>query len=163
MPTPTYIPLATITLGSPAASVSFGSIPTSYRDLVLISHAALTSGTSAILFRFNGDSGSNYPSIYQEASEVGLAGGNINTTAIRPSGNINEASTEFGIYALNIMDYSTTDKRKSFLLRSNRALYSTIMTVGRWNGTSAVSSVSATPNSGSWATGSTFNLYGIVS
>jgi hypothetical protein len=72
------------------------------------------------------------------------------------------ASTDFGIYTLNIMDYSATDKRKSFLLRSNRATYSTIMTVGRYNSTSAVNAVSATPNSGSWAAGSTFNLYGIA-
>jgi hypothetical protein len=162
MPTPTYTPLATITLGSSASSVTFGSIPATYRDLVLVSQAALTTGTSAVLFRFNGDSGSNYPSVYQESSEVGLAGGNINTIAIRPSGNINEASTDFAIYTLNIMEYSITSKPKSFLLRSNRGSYATVATAGRWTNTSAVNSVSILPNSGSWATGSTFNLYGIA-
>jgi hypothetical protein len=39
MPTSTYVALATTTLGATAASVTFSSIPATYRDLLLVNAA----------------------------------------------------------------------------------------------------------------------------
>ena len=59
MPTPTYTPLATVTLGTAASSVTFSSIPATYRDLILVVNAT-TSADGIPSLRFNGDSGNNY-------------------------------------------------------------------------------------------------------
>ena len=57
----TYTPIATQTLGSAAASVTFSSIPQGYTDLVLVDNVKSASGAgdSELDVRFNGDSGSN--------------------------------------------------------------------------------------------------------
>jgi hypothetical protein len=47
MPTPTYKALATVTLGSSAATVTFGSIPAIYRDLVVVFNGGVV-GTSNV-------------------------------------------------------------------------------------------------------------------
>jgi hypothetical protein len=57
MPTPTYTPLATVTLGTTAASVTFSSIPATYRDLIFVLSGL--GGSANITLRYNGDSGSN--------------------------------------------------------------------------------------------------------
>jgi hypothetical protein len=59
MPTPTYTPLANVTLGATAATVTFGSIPATMRDLVVIVNGTTSSNVFTGL-RFNSDSGSNY-------------------------------------------------------------------------------------------------------
>jgi hypothetical protein len=65
MPTPTYTPLATVTLASTASSVTFSSIPATYRDLVVVHNNFGTVNNDANSnFRFNGDSGSNYSRVY---------------------------------------------------------------------------------------------------
>ena len=55
MPTPTYTPLATVTLGTSAASVTFSSIPATYRDLILIfdGTGSGSTGKAAVLDNFN--------------------------------------------------------------------------------------------------------------
>ena len=41
--TPTYIPLATTTLGSASNSITFNSVPATYRDLIVIIDGATAS------------------------------------------------------------------------------------------------------------------------
>ena len=57
----TYVAIATNTLSSAAASVTFSSISGAYTDLVLVTNATLASGGAANLWcRFNGDGAANY-------------------------------------------------------------------------------------------------------
>ena len=58
-----YTALATTTLGSSASSVTFGSIPQGYRDLMLVISGTVTSSNITLAIRFNGDTGSNYFSV----------------------------------------------------------------------------------------------------
>jgi len=62
MPTPTYTPLATVTLGSATSSVTFSSIPATYRDLILIFDGTRT-GNNNVQYRFNSDTGTNYSTV----------------------------------------------------------------------------------------------------
>ena len=56
----TYEPIATTTLGSATASVTFSSLG-SYTDIVLVcSVQSASSGDARINIRFNGDTASNY-------------------------------------------------------------------------------------------------------
>ena len=70
--TATYEKIATTTLGSNQASVTFSSIPATYTDIVVIA-TGKTSTETTLYFRFNGDSGSNYSStdIYGDGSAAG--------------------------------------------------------------------------------------------
>jgi len=59
----TYTPIATQILSSTTASVTFGSIPTFYTDLVLVINGGHNSGLGyGINIQFNNDTGSNYSS-----------------------------------------------------------------------------------------------------
>ena len=51
--TATYEKIATTTLGSSQASVTFSSISGSYTDLVLISDSTVASGSDGVRLRFN--------------------------------------------------------------------------------------------------------------
>ena len=58
----TYEPIATTTLGTAAASVTFSTISGAFTDLVLVMAFANTGvgNGNDILMQFNSDSGSNY-------------------------------------------------------------------------------------------------------
>jgi hypothetical protein len=57
----TYTPIATQTLGSAAASVTFSSIPQGYTDLILVCSPVSTTGSNTFMWiRYNSDTGSNY-------------------------------------------------------------------------------------------------------
>jgi len=69
MPTNTYVALATQTLGTAAASVTFSSIPSGYTDLIIVSSQFYVSSGADRYATFqvgNGtvDTGSNYSWTY---------------------------------------------------------------------------------------------------
>jgi hypothetical protein len=162
MPTPTYTPLATVTLGSSASSVTFSSIPATYRDLILVAANTTlsTSGEAFGLLRFNGDSST----IYSRVQMVGNLGSAQSTAASSENAiySIMVGSTTYNsALTIQIMDYSATDKHKTVLLRSSSP--NIVMgAAGRWGSTSAITSIVISPSGTSWATGSTFSLYGVI-
>ena len=56
----TYESISSVTLTSNSTTVTFGSIPQTYTDLVLVIVAKITSGGLDMFIRFNSDTGSNY-------------------------------------------------------------------------------------------------------
>jgi hypothetical protein len=164
MPTPTYTPLATVTLGSSASSVTFSSIPATYRDLILVVAGEPTSGGGGIgRVRFNSDTGSNYSIVTAEGTGSAAQSGSLTTTFMPFSFHRSTVLDGFfNPHIIQVMDYSATDKHKSVLLRANASSNGVVMTAGRWANTSAITIVSFTIESGSWDTGSTFNLYGVI-
>jgi hypothetical protein len=156
MPTPTYTPLATVTLGSSAASVTFSSIPATYRDLILVGQFTGSSAAAALNLRFNSDTG-NYTGV--QAFFSGAVGSN--TTTSQTLSAIYGANITFA--TANIMDYSATDKHKTTLTRSGNVGNSEVaMAAFRWASTAAVTTIGLVPAAGTISAGSTFNLYGIV-
>jgi len=161
MSTPTYTALATTTLASAASSVTFSSIDQSYGDLVLVSNID-ASAVSEFRMRVNGDTGSNYPSVRMQASSIGTTGSaTFNFTYFRLSGN-SDMQTDFSfISVIQIMDYTATDKHKSLLVRANSSS-GVDAHAGRWESTSAITSLEIFPSTGTLESGSTFSLYGIA-
>jgi hypothetical protein len=158
MPTPTYTPLATVTLGTTAASVTFSSIPATYRDLILVYNGTVNVGTDARV-RLNGDSGSNY-------SWVAMFG-NGSTTGSPSSGSatgmtLGYPGTGLTNIICQIMDYSATDKHKTALSRSSNAAVVVSAHAGRWANTAAVTSLGIESIDVTFQSGSTFNLYGVI-
>jgi hypothetical protein len=156
MPTPTYTPLATVTLGTTAASVTFSSIPATYRDLILVIKGGPT--TSADLaVQLNSDSGANYSRVY--------AIGN-GTSALSGA----DSTGQWGAFAtgtnntliLQFMDYSATNKHKTVLSRFDSTELYAGMIAGRWANTAAVTTIALTVPSTTFVSASTFSLYGVI-
>jgi hypothetical protein len=154
------VALATITLGSAASTVTFSSIPATYRDLRLVIQASSPADTADIVARFNGDSGANY-------SLVQMYGNGSTATSSASSGQtelyFGYYNTTQGMVQLTVFDYSQTDKQKSALSRSDLPGALVFARAGRWASTSAITSMLIYPTYGQFAAGSTFSLYGIVS
>jgi hypothetical protein len=160
MPTPTYTPLANLTLGSTATSVTFSSINQTYRDLILVTNVTHSANAEIDLtIRFNGDSGANY-------NRVAMTGnGSAAASFAQTSNNGAEllgASTTISGAITQVMDYSATDKHKTVLFRGNLTAGRVSATAARWANTAAITSLSVSVLSGNYAIGSTFSLYGIV-
>jgi hypothetical protein len=166
MPTPTYTPLATTTLAGTPTSVTFSSIPATYRDLVLVIRAN-TASTPEGYLRLNSDTGSNYSTVWMRGNGSAAASSTSSTTYFRYSGDIalgGGVSFANGMAIINIMDYSTTNKHKTILARANRSSNGVVASAGRWASTSAVTSVTVLwEASTAFAVGDTVSLYGIIS
>ena len=156
MPTSTYVALATTTLASASSSVTFSSIPATYRDLVVVASVSSTGGADGFV-RFNGDTGSNYSSVRMYGT--GSAAGSDSYSTVY--GHIGDVWGTQGNILLQIMDYSATDKHKTYLSRANAPANTLFGIAGRWASTTAVTSVQLFLASQSFVAGSTFSLFGI--
>lgn len=161
MATNTYTALATVTLPSNDSSITFSSIPSSYRDLVLVVTGTLINGSSSLLWRANGDSGTNYN--YVEMRGDGSTG-TSSSTKDENRGRFTVANVPtnqpFVLYA-HFVDYSATDKFKPVLSRVNDASSLVSATMGRWDNTTAISSIELFISVYSYKAGTTLSLYGI--
>lgn len=160
------VALATTTLGSSAATITFGSIPATYRDLRLVVQAPLTSlpGTTDMDFILNSDAGGNYSGVTMtgNGSSATSASGSSLTRVDAPS----DSTTIDFVWTVDIMDYSATDKHKTILERYSRAAYGARAGCYRWANTAAVTTVTfrgGDSQTKPFAIGSTFSLYGIAS
>jgi hypothetical protein len=155
MPTPTYIALATTTLGSAASSVTFTSIPGTYKDLILVFDGTPTSTADTILY-FNSDTtNGNYSTV-----EMVGDGSSTSSSTFLSTGAV--YTSQRANFIFNIMDYSATDKHKTSLIRNNAPANNVRARAYRWANTSAVTSVSFRTQSSTFAAGSTFSLYGVA-
>jgi len=155
----TYTLIDSVTLGSSASSVTFSSISQDYGDLVLVIDGQTTGGSNCS-FTLNSDTGANYPYVF-------MRGDGSSTTSGTTTANANYV----GYFTSNpcnaiiqIMDYSATDKHKSSLVRMNDSSARVFANANRWASTSAMNRIDFILSGGeSFATGSTFYLYGIAS
>ena len=156
MSTPTYIALATISLTSSTSNITFGSIPNTYRDLVLVGYYQLD-GSGVLVHRFNG-SNANLDRLRAGA----LASLNVYAD-YGSDDNIGEwnSGDSWNSVIINIFDYPTTDKHKTGLMRNDGVLR-TWMYSFRWADTAAVTSYSIATNK-AFISGTRFTLYGIAS
>jgi hypothetical protein len=161
VPTPTYTPLATVTLASAASSVTFSSIPNTYRDLVLIFTGTRT-GNNNVLVRVNGDSGNNY-------NYVGASSSGSTSSSSGVLGANNFPSTLASLQTnsqLNVvwqfMDYSATNKHKSVLTRFSQTGTEAAMFANRWANTVAINSIQVFTGNENFGSGSTFSIYGVI-
>jgi hypothetical protein len=166
MPTPTYVPLANMTLGSVATSVTFSSIPATYRDLIVVVNGQFASNTGHGV-RLNGDTGANYPQILMDNNgSTPRADKDLSSTSFYGSWSATTSGTRYSL-VFQLMDYSATDKHKPALWRTgytdNGGTSRVSAMTGRWANTSAVTSLTLNTATNAFASGFTFALYGIAS
>jgi hypothetical protein len=160
MPTSTYTPIYTTTLGSAQASVTFNSF-SGYTDLIIVAQSKITpTGSGSMWFQANGDTATNY-------SDTLLTGNGSAATSFRHS-NVDRAyygdasNTDFQTTILQFQNYSNTTTYKTALIRSNVTSSTLSGVVAMWRSTSAITSITLGTNSTTLIAGSTFTLYGIL-
>ena len=163
----TFSKIASVSVGLLGAStVDFTSIPQTYTDLVLkfSNRASGASAGTGFLLTFNGSS-SNYSRriIFGEA---GLTGSN--TASDASVGVLNgspETSNSFAsaeIYIPNYTGSSLKSRASESVMAGNVSGGIYLIFYGSlWADTSAITSMTLTPNAGSWVQYTTATLYGI--
>lgn len=168
-----YESIATFSLASNTASVTFSSIPSTYASLQLrYSGRSTTTGTGVgdnLYINLNSDTGSNYTyhQILGDGSTASATGGTaqtrLNVQNALPRNSV--TSSVFGVGIFDLHDYASTTKNKT-----SRMFYGTdvngtegkvYLSSGLWISTSAVNSITLAPQSNSFLAGSVFSLYGI--
>ena len=160
----TYEAIATQTLGSAAATVTFSSIPGTYTDLVLIITPQSSSSTSSVDIQFNGDTGTNYSLTYLYGNGTAALSGRDSSTAYAGGGSASDSASTFLTNTVHIQNYSNTTTNKSLLMRTGNTVGNVLSAVSMWRNTAAINSILLKLSTGAnFTTGSTFSLYGIAS
>lgn len=164
MSTPTYVALATSTLGSSASSVTFSNIPNTYKHLVLVvTPKATVVGPYDAGMQFNSDAGANYAAkvAYGNGSTLNVynALANVNQIYLDFQGSVQNSFNQNCI--AHIFDYSATDKHTGVISRSNRTNQGLDFISSRWRSTVAVNSIKYFLIGGTLDVGTKVSLYGI--
>lgn len=158
----TYDKLATTTLGSNTATITFPSIDQTYTDLILIINYKLNNANGNILVRCNGDTGNNYNynSMFNNGASVGATWGNTFSGLL--VGGVVANSVAESIIILQINSYANTTTYKTGSARGNDAADAVDRTGCMWKSTAAINSLTILNNAGNqFLTNSMFTLYGI--
>ena len=161
--TATYEKIATTTLGSNAANITFSSISSAYTDLVIILNGAFTTAET-IGVQFNSDTGSNYSStILAGNGSSASSGRNTNQTGLTVGTNGYWTTSIIANSILTIQNYSNTTTYKTMLSRSNNASVGLDAIVGLWRNTAAINAIKLYGfySGHSFITGTTATIYGI--
>lgn len=165
--TNSYESIATVTVGSGGSStITFSSIPSTYKHLQLRMTLKGTVASSALLVQFSGDTTSSYNNHYLEGNGSSVVAGYDATGAIIVYGTIapTAATSVFTGGVMDILDYTNTNKYKTVrTLSGYDANGSGIIDFdsGLWRNTGTVSSALLYPTSGNFAQYSQIALYGI--
>lgn len=162
-----YQAIASTTLSTPTATVTFSSIPATFEHLQLRLSVQCDNNVLRFLsMRFNNDTGSNYWSR------------NIDGTGTTPTAASSAADTSIGIAALvrtntsfsagvvNIPDYAGTNKFKNVnnITGNDNSNTGYLRIVsGQWISTAAINRIDLFFNSNQFDTGSVIALYGLTS
>lgn len=162
MPTKTYKPIATHTLGSNVASYTLSSIPSTYTDLVLVINGQVVTSVTTIC-EFNGDTGSNYSAteLFGDGAVASSFRNSLGMAIMGIGAQILSGSPFVSI--LNINNYSNTATYKTVLGRTNQTAQGLNTMVGLWRSTAAINSIKISGYAGAsgLTSGTTLTLYGI--
>lgn len=167
--TNSYESIATATGNGSSGTLTFTSIPSTYKHLQLRWFVKNTgSGSTQYIFpiRFNSDSGSNYSAHYINANGSAVAAsGNANMSGINfyfdfPA----NISNTYGVAIFDVLEYANTN-----IYKTTRSLNGydangsgqVAFNSGNWRSTSAINRIDISFNADAFATGSSIALYGI--
>ena len=159
----TYTPIATQTLGSAAATVTFSSISGSYTDLVLVCNTGVTAAGYTLYMRLNGDTTTLYSGTRLSGNGSAAASYRASSLSFIFAG-LNLPNTLTNNVIFQLMNYSNSTTNKTVLYRMNDASDGVAAGVGLYRSTSAITSIELSAELGATTllAGSTFTLYGIA-
>ena len=160
----TYSVIQTITLTSTASSITFSNIPQNYTDLKLVFSCRSNGSTTATagIAAFNGST-SNFTTRYI----YGTGATTVSTTGSNEIGSMpaaNFTTSAFSNTEVVISNYTTSNNKSYFVntaTENNATEAYNYMFAGLWSSSAAITSITYSPSTGSFISGSTFTLYGI--
>ena len=171
-----YESIATLNGTGSSATITFSSIPSTYKHLQIrfIAKTTSTGGSDFPLdMRFNSDTASNYPhhELWGDGTTA-QANGAAATTRIPLSSRIPDSFSSwvntFEVGVIDIHDYASTSKYKTAKAILGKNINTTgaadqeiKLKSGLWMSTSAINSISFITSGSNWTTTTQFALYGI--
>lgn len=163
-----YELIESVVLGSAQSNVTFsslGSYSSTYKHLQVRTTARMTTGSSfGLRTQLNADTGTNYTHhlLYGNGTSMVSAVSAGNNYALT---GLSAASTSptsvFSSAVIDLLDPYSTTKNKTFRTLTGVVSTGIHFHSGIWMSTSSVTSWKLFPESGDWAIGSRFSLYGI--
>lgn len=168
--TPAEVLITETVLGAAAASFTFSSISSSYRDLRLVVRARGTTASTAAdtKLQFNSDTASNYQYIRLWAQASSVTQDNSTSATSINIGFIPAATATAGDASgieCRIFDYRGTTYRKAVCANLFTTGFSNLFSMqatGQWKSTSAITSITLSLSAGNFDVGSVCSLYGIL-
>jgi hypothetical protein len=116
--TGSYDSIATTTLGSSASSITFSSIPSTYKHLQ-VRYSGLSASMGSLFIQINGDTGTNYRTHYLTGSGSSAVAGDLAGRNGMVLGGVGAAQFSTTYPYVGIIDYlDYTDTNKYHVVRS---------------------------------------------
>ena len=165
--------IQTFTLGSSQSSISFTSIPSTYKNLQIRALARTDRAANPqdfLQIRYNSDTGAYYAyhSLYGNGASAGAS--DTGTSTANPWSAIVAGATAttsvFGGFVADLLDYTNTNKYKTLRsfsgIENNDSNGRIYFQSNLWINTAAVTTITIAPVHGTnFVTNSSFALYGI--
>jgi hypothetical protein len=131
--------------------------------ILVVEHKVSGAGETDV--QFNADTGNNYTTVTMRAgASASTFSATYTSNGIKPQNSVGGATSSNDSFQVDIMDYSATNKHKTSLLRSGNASTGFVQNHAvRWANTNAITSVQCTATGTTYAIGSIFSLYGVIS
>jgi hypothetical protein len=159
--TATYESIATTTLTSSTANITFSSIPATYTDLKVV---CVATGSGNFGARFNGDTGSNYTrtDLISNGSSASSYRPGIYQSYIAIDNALSGLGTTPQFYTIDVFSYGGSTLKTALITANedNNGSGYVSYQVALWNSTSAINSVTVLGSS-TLDVGTTATLYGI--
>lgn len=167
----TYEPIATTTFGSNTANYTFSSIPSTYKDLVLVGRCEMTGAGSTVYCQLNGDINNNYFTMAMErqwtVSAIQYNRGTAAGFGLYGWSNGYPGNNYSFMFETHFNNYSQSTTTKTMLTESAagsapasyvaQGIYSNM-----WNSFDAISSIKIYSNGADlFQTGTMFTLWGL--
>jgi len=167
-----YESIATYTATSSVSTISFTSIPGTYKHLQIrfLARCSRSDYTVAALYaRFNSDTASNYSGHYlvgDGSTSFAYGGANYGFAPAGLASGANSGTNVFSVGVVDILDYQNTNKYKTVRSLSgvNRNATGDEINLqsGNWRNTAAITSIDFTlETNATFSQYSTFALYGV--
>ena len=168
-PTGSMYHIATTTLSTATADVTFSSIPADYTHLQLrmLTRGSIAAVGTNVNVRFNSDTTSVYYTHFLDgdgSTAKGEESGGGDLIYLGYGAGANATASVFGTSVWDILDYTNTNKFttcRSLCGFDNNGSGLVALISGLWRDTSAINTIKIFPNSGTFNTYSSFSLYGV--
>ena len=173
MPSSRFL-ISSQTLGSTTASVTFSSIPSGYADLALRISARANGGSSYTYCKITYNStGSSYSDtlLYKDGTNTTPQSQRASSQTFYsaagtglPFNDSTSTSNTFGSMEIYIPSYTASQNKPASVFavqEDNSTTQFMAVDASLWSNTAAITSITLTPGSGSFVSGSSFYLYGL--
>lgn len=161
----TYEPIATTTLSSAQASITFSSISSSYTDIRVVVTGAGAASNAYWGFRFNSDASALYSTTYLSGNGTAASSSRITGyTSGFIGGFTSDIGTTITMGTLDIFSYAGSTNKTALATYAGDRNGSGYVerAVNLWRSTSAINSITIrTDTATNFAIGTTATLYGI--